>query len=93
MPPTIALIAGIVFIAWLLRIERQRNPAASHALWLPTLWLFIAGSRAVGLWFNPTGAAGNIAEGSAYDRFVLNMFISLDGNTNSVSNNVIKNTN
>lgn len=77
MPPAIALIAGIVFIAWLLRIERQRNPAASHALWLPTLWLFIAGSRAVGLWLNPAGAAGSAEEGSVYDRFVLNMLILL----------------
>jgi len=77
MPPTIALIAGIVLVAWLLRIERQRNPAASHALWVPTLWLLLAGSRAVGLWFNPTGVAGSIEEGSAYDRFVLNMLILL----------------
>lgn len=77
MSPTIALIAGIVLVAWLLRIEQKRNPAASIALWVPTLWLLIAASRAVGLWFNPTVPAGSIEEGSAYDRFVLTILILL----------------
>lgn len=76
MPPKIALIACMVFIIWLLRIESKENTVLSPALWVPTFWLLIMGSRPVGRWFNPT-SVGSDAAGSPYDRFVLTMLILL----------------
>lgn len=72
MPPTLALILCIIFVAVLLRVERQRNPAASKALWISTFWMLICGSRPVASWFElSTRSLGSMEEGSAIDRFVL----------------------
>ena len=76
MPPKLALIGYIVIVIWLLRIEQKRNPAASRALWVPTFWLLIMGSRPVGRWFAPgSDSVGSDAAGSPLDRLVLNGLI------------------
>ncbi len=76
MPPKIALIGCIVLVIWLLRIEHKQNPAASPALWVPTFWLMIAGSRPIGAWFeHGSQSRGSDAAGSPLDRLVLNSLI------------------
>ena len=76
MPPKLVLIGCIVFVIWLLRIEQKRNPIASHALWLPTFWLLIMGSRPVGAWFmHGSQSGGSDAAGSQLDRLGLNSLI------------------
>ncbi len=76
MPPKLALIGYIVIVIWLLRIDQKRNPAASRALWVPTFWLLIMGSRPVGRWFAPgSNSVGSDAAGSPLDRLVLNSLI------------------
>lgn len=76
MPPKVALILCIVLVVGLLRIERQRNPAASLALWVPTFWMLIVGSRPVGRWFESTSSVSDAA-GSPLDRLVLSILILL----------------
>jgi O-antigen ligase len=79
MPPIIALIVCLIFIAFLLRVERQQNPYISFAIWIPTIWMLISASRPLGRWpwFSPPGT--NIEEGSPIDRLVLGtlIFISI----------------
>lgn len=79
MPPILALIGCIVLVVGLLRIERQRNQAASHALWVPTFWMLIVGSRPVGRWFESSqvSSGGSDAAGSPLDRLVLSILILL----------------
>lgn len=76
MPPIVALIIFTVLVLVLLRIERGRNPEASWALWLPTIWILIRGSRPVGLWFGPNLGQSEQA-GSPLDRLVLSILIVL----------------
>ncbi len=76
MPPKIALIGCVVLVIWLLRIEHKRNPTASRALWVPTFWLMIMGSRPIGAWFeHGSQSRGSDAAGSPLDRLVLNSLI------------------
>ena len=77
MPPKVALLAFFLFTYLLFRIERKLNPWASIALWIPTIWLLIMGSRPVGAWLNPAAEGGSDLEGSAADRLVLNILIFL----------------
>jgi O-antigen ligase len=62
-----ALILGLM---WL---DRERNGRTSVALWLPVIWLFLAGSRSVSEWLQsapPGGTAGALVEGDPINRVV-----------------------
>ena len=48
----IATLVCCVCIFWLFRLVRDPNVRTSKALWIAALWLFIAGSRPVSMWFN-----------------------------------------
>jgi len=66
MPKQIALALCLVFIFWLLRLERKENPDVSRALWVPTLWLLLVAGKSLAVW---TGVGGSsMEEGSALDR-------------------------
>jgi len=69
LPPSLALFAGLCYIAFLLRLDRRQNPEATLALWIPTVWLLIASTKALGTWFGMQSTS--IEEGSALDRNVL----------------------
>lgn len=73
MPGIVALTLLVVAVAVLLRIERRGSPSTSVALWIPTVWMLIAGSRAVGRWMVPTQFAEAIdyGSGSLPDRVAL----------------------
>lgn len=82
MNPITSLILCIVLVVGLLYIERKRNPAASFALWIPTIWVLISGSRALGTWFltaqnDPDSGLSveRIQAGSFLDQLVLSMLI------------------
>lgn len=78
MTPTIVLVLCAVFVVGLLVVERKRNPEASLALWVPTAWMLIAGSRSVGSWFtDPSSVDLELVDemGSPVDRWVLGMLI------------------
>ena len=44
---TIVCIAGI---AWLFYLDRELDAPPSRALWIPTIWLLICGSRSISEW-------------------------------------------
>jgi exopolysaccharide production protein ExoQ len=80
MPPVIALIFCAVLVIVLLRTERGRNPDASLALWVPTFWLLLCGSKPIGRWLDPYATAGQIGSeeaGSPLDRLMLSVLILL----------------
>lgn len=68
MTPTLATLLTIAGVSLLLWRDASRGEARSPALWLPVLWLGIAGSRFVSQWMD-LGAAddGNYADGSTID--------------------------
>jgi len=73
MPPKLALILCVLFVLGLLRIERENNPNASLALWIPTIWMLICGSKPVGSWFVPESASmvRSLAAGNPINQFSL----------------------
>jgi exopolysaccharide production protein ExoQ len=76
MPPAIPLILCTGIVILLLKIERDRYPLASWALWVPTCWMLIAGSRPIARWFE-TGQGFQQLDGSSYDRLALSILTLL----------------
>ena len=73
MPPPLAALICILFIAYLFWTDSKKSNRHSIALWIPFFWMFLAGSRYVSSWLNlrtPTFSAGALAEGSPVDRAV-----------------------
>src|SRR5262245_7461965 len=72
MPPPLALALTLIFIAWLFWEESRLTYKPSPALWIPSIWLFILGSRSVTEWvyLGTPISGGDIAEGSPLDRAV-----------------------
>jgi exopolysaccharide production protein ExoQ len=58
MKPIATLVFGVC-VFWLFRLVRDPNVRMSKALWIPVLWLFIAGSRPVSMWFNDVSNASD----------------------------------
>jgi len=50
MTQFIGTIVCIACIAWLFYLDRESDAQPSHALWIPTLWLLICGSRSISEW-------------------------------------------
>ena len=68
-----------VGVAGLFYLDRDKAVRTSKAFWLPVIWIWIAGSRAVSTWF-PAGSesAGNLAatlDGSPMDAFIFEALI------------------
>ncbi len=75
MPPIVALILCVILVTALLRIERKRNPAASIALWVVTIWMLICASRPLGSWIEYPPSYTSIEAGSFLDRLVIGILI------------------
>jgi exopolysaccharide production protein ExoQ len=67
MPPPIALLACVVFVLYLLRLDRKQAPHTSPVLWLPTIWMLLVSSRPLAAWFGIYGE--NAEAGSPLDRY------------------------
>jgi O-antigen ligase len=74
MPPQIALLLCITFILYILKLDFQRNPKVSFAIWVPLIWVTILGSRFVSQWIGLEGH-GTLEEGSPVDRIFFLMLI------------------
>ena len=61
MSPGIATIVYVLGIVGLFILDRDRKSRTSGALWIPVVWMLIAGSRPVSLWFQ-TGNSLTSAE-------------------------------
>src|SRR5260370_12566797 len=73
MPPVLALIltfAATFFLFW--RESREKNDVSS-AIWIPTLWFVISGSRFVSQWLALVGVhvgATSVEDGSPIDAVI-----------------------
>jgi exopolysaccharide production protein ExoQ len=73
LPPgaaTLVFITGILVLFWL---DRERAAQVSRALWIPTIWMLIAGSRMISEWrvAAEIDSPDQYFEGSPLDRVVL----------------------
>ena len=76
MPPTVAAVACLLFIAYLFWDDVRKRKGEGIS-WVPFAWMFIAGSRFASSWLHlggPMTAATTYEEGSPTDRAV---FLSL----------------
>jgi exopolysaccharide production protein ExoQ len=73
MPPQLALLICISLILYLFWIDREKNDGVSGAIWIPYLWMFLAGSRSFSEWLNlgvPLRGTDVYSEGSPLDAAV-----------------------
>jgi exopolysaccharide production protein ExoQ len=73
MPPLLALIITLGLIGYLFRRERRQAGNTSSALWLPTIWVTIIGSRFVSQWLETFGISlggASLEDGSPIDALV-----------------------
>jgi len=77
MSPSLAAIVFCVGIMGLLLLDRERKVRTSWALWLPVMWLLIAGSRHVSAWLGtaPVGSPEQYLEGSPVDATVYGLLL------------------
>jgi hypothetical protein len=71
--PTLAAVVCMLFIFYLFWTDFRRPDSPSNALWVPLVWMFLAGSRFASQWLNlgPSFASANdYAEGSPIDAAV-----------------------
>jgi exopolysaccharide production protein ExoQ len=79
MPPYIATLAVILFVAYVWRQEQSFYPRISKASWLVTLWMLILASRPISAWLNlgePIDSTVNYEDGSPIDRLFLGVLIA-----------------
>ena len=77
MSSLLALLICGVGVAGLLFLDRNKSVRNSPALWLPVVWLWIAGSRPVSVWLG-TGGGGSLAstlDGSPLDAAIFEALI------------------
>ena len=80
MPAPLALALTLLLIGFLLRRDVREEPRVSVAVWIPTLWLMINGSRQVSQWieggpvFSQLSAQA-LAEGNVIDKVAYSALI------------------
>jgi exopolysaccharide production protein ExoQ len=86
MPPSIATAVYALGIVGLFVLDRDRRVRTSKALWIPVVWLSIAGSRGVSQWLavfgigpagTLSGSTGGNIEGDPVERVVYAGFLAL----------------
>lgn len=80
LPPQLALLLTLGFMAFLFYRDSRSNPNVTKALWLPVIWLFIIGSRFVSQWIDIFGfhfGAANLEDGSPLDAVFFGLLILL----------------
>jgi exopolysaccharide production protein ExoQ len=73
MPPPIALSLWLILLLALLCFDPAKVRGTSAALWVPIIWMFIAGSRLPSQWFGAmTGQlwVANLEDGNPLDRTI-----------------------
>ena len=71
--PQLASISCLFFILYLFRTDLKKSNGPSMALWVPLIWMFLAGSRWASSWLNlsaPLESVDAYSEGSPVDRAV-----------------------
>ena len=78
MIPQLATLVCIFFILYLFRVDREKNDGVSKAVWIPLIWMFLAGSRFASQWLDlsqPETSAEGHSEGSPLDATVFLVLI------------------
>lgn len=73
MPPPIACVIFLAGVIGLCALDNDPKERPSGALWIPIIWILIAGSRMVSQWLQtgPVSSADQYMEGSPLDRNIL----------------------
>jgi exopolysaccharide production protein ExoQ len=81
MGAPLALLICSIGIAGLFFLDRDKSVRNSKAIWLPVIWLWIAGSRAVSVWWGTgggsTGALASTLDGSPMDAAIFEALIAV----------------
>lgn len=79
MPPSLALLVWAILLVGLLCCDPARVPRTSSALWIPVIWIFIAGSRLPDQWLggNVGTSLQSVEQGNFVDRSVFFALIVL----------------
>ena len=78
MPRELAALICILFILYLFWVDRKKIDGVSNAIWIPLIWMLIAGSRFVSRWLNlgpSLMSADPYLEGSPVDRAIFLILI------------------
>src|SRR5262245_12512612 len=73
MSPWIAAVVCALVIVALFWVDRDQKVRTSKALWIPVVWLLLAGSRSVSQWLSMgpiIDSADEVLDGSPIDRWV-----------------------
>ena len=79
MPASIATLFYAALILGLFWLDRDHRSRASAALWIPVVWLSLAGSRSVSEWLHATPPAASMAlylEGDPINRLVYSCLVA-----------------
>ena len=88
MPPLVATFVFASMVVWLFWLDRDNTSKTSAALWIPILWVALAGSRMVSQWIgidSPIESAAQAVEGDLLDRVILGGLIVASGPGRHVS--------
>src|SRR5438477_8548487 len=81
MSPTLATAIFVLGIGGLFLLDRDTRAKTSIALWIPVVWVLIAGSRSLSEWqtvtWNANSTADQYLEGNPLDRNVLTALLAL----------------
>jgi exopolysaccharide production protein ExoQ len=69
MNPHVALALFAIGVAGLFYLDREPGAKVTKALWLPTIWAFLAGTRAPSAWLGAAGPAR--MAGAQYQRAIM----------------------
>ena len=71
MIPTVALSLTVMLVFYLIRRDQSIEPRTSSAIWIPTIWLAINGSRQPSQWLGsgPLLSSQTLHEGSPIDQY------------------------
>lgn len=78
MPPSLALLFWLILAGALLYFDPAEDPKVSTAVWVPFVWMFIAGSRLPSQWLGEqVGSFLESQEGNPLDRTIFLFLILL----------------
>ncbi len=78
MNPTLATVVYVLGILGMFYLNRDKSVQTSRTLWIPVIWFWILGSRAVSIWLGITAAnpnADQLLEGSPTDAVVFGILL------------------
>ena len=73
MNPSLATLVYLLGICGLFYLNRDESAYTSKALWIPVIWFWILGSKAISVWLGGASSATSadaLLEGSPLDAFV-----------------------